>query len=140
MRAALVLALLLIPVAPARAAIRPAQAEIVVEDARDPGQASLDLELMDGGRIAFHLACRGDGRVLECTLSRRGKPVGSLKFDPNRALTAGGARQATCRGEGVLLTLSVSDLVQTLPAPIADSYRYRVSAMASGGGAAPACR
>ena len=138
MCAALILALLLIPIS-AQAAIRPTQAEIVVEDARDPAQASLDLDLMDGRRIAFHVACRNDGKALRCALSRKGKPVGVLRFDPNQPLVAGGASQTVCEAAGVRLTLSVSDLIQTLPAPIADSYRYRVSAESSGGDAAPAC-
>lgn len=138
MRAVLVLAFLLLPFS-AQAAIRSAQAEIVVEDARDPAQASLDLDLMDGRRVAFHLACRSDGKALRCELSRKGKPVGVLRFDPNQPLVAGGASQTVCQAAGVRLALSVSDLIQTLPAPIADSYRYRVSAESSGGDAAPAC-
>ncbi len=138
MRFTLALALLILP-ATAQAAIRPTQAEIVVEDARDPGQATLDLDLMDGRRIAFHLACRGDGRTVGCTLTRKGKTVATTRLDPNAALSPAGSRQIVCQTTGVLLTLSASDLIQTLPAPIADSYHFRASATPASGGKAPAC-
>ncbi|MDQ0465717.1 hypothetical protein QO010_003509 [Caulobacter ginsengisoli] len=138
MRAALALAFLLLPAA-AQAAARPAQAEIVVQDAREPDQANLDLDVMDGRRIAFHLSCRGDGRTVRCVLVRRGAPVAGIGLDPD-AVLAGGARQTACRAEGVQLTLSVSDLIQTLPAPVADGYHLRVAVAPAAASQAPLCR
>jgi hypothetical protein len=129
MRAALAFTLLLLAAvaSPALAEIRATQAEIVIEDARDTGQASLDLDLVDGQRIAFHLACRGDGRTLLCRLTRRDEVVASVSLAPDRVLT-GASRQTFCQAAGVRLTLAVSDLIQTQPAPVADSYHFRVTA------------
>lgn len=136
MRAVPVLALLCLP-ATAQAAIRPAQAEIVVADRQAPDNAKVDLDLKDGRRVAFHLACRGDGAALRCMLSRKGKVLASASLNPDAVLT-GGPRETTCKAGGVSLTLSVSDLIQTRPDPIADSYHFRVAA-AAGGKDAPPC-
>lgn len=129
MRAALALPVILLVLVSARAqaAIRTTQGEIEVEDARESDQVSLDLDLMDGRRIVFHLACRGNGRTVLCRLSRKDQVVGTAQLDPNAALTDG-SRLTACQAAGVRLTLSVSDLIQTLPDPIADSYRFRVTA------------
>jgi hypothetical protein len=137
MKAALVLALLLLP-SFAQAAIRPARAEIVVTDTGDPGQVNLSLDIMDGRQVAFRLSCGRDGPGIRCDLSHRNRKA-ALSLQPDAALGPEGALSQACQFEGLLLTLSVSDLVQTRREPVADGYHFRVDARPAGGGGSRPC-
>lgn len=111
----------------AQAAIQPTRAEIVITDVNDPSQTSLDLDILNGRQIAFHLKCRGDGQVVTCDLAQKGRSVGMIGLRPSRALTTSlPIVGASCETHGLRLNLAVSDLIQTRPEPVVDSYRFRV--------------
>lgn len=138
MRAALVLVLVLLPAA-AQAAIRPVQAEVIVSDSRDPAQAKFILDLKDGRRTAVSILCSGEGREVRCQLVKPNSWFAMAGLDIDQALMAGGTRSKTCQVNGVLVTLSVSDLVQTRAEPYADSYHFRVEAGPAGRQVAEPC-